>query len=229
MGRAVTARGRSRKGSKGPSGHCPGGILIIDDDPLIREVLFTFLSEQGHEVELAADLNAAKAAIIGQSFDLILLDIVYPEQKHSGFDIMNDIRKHQPGCPVVLITAYPSTESAVKALHKNAFDYLMKPVKFEELERVTNRALQFKTRMDEAGRLKERMDIESINPIHLTKREKDILTFFAKGFSYNETARHMGCKPSTIQTYAKRLYKKLNVHSRSEAVFEAIHLGIINY
>lgn len=217
------------KDRKEINGRCPGNILLIDDDPVIREVLLTFLSEQGHAVVLAADLDTAKTAIIGQSFDLVLLDIVYPEQKHSGFDIMNDIRKHQPGCPVVLITAYPSTESAVKALHKNAFDYLMKPVKFADLEQVTNRALQFKTRIDEARRLKERMDIETFNSVHLAKREKDILHLFAKGFSYNETALHLGCKPSTVQTYAKRLYKKLNVHSRSEAVFEAIHLGIIHY
>jgi len=62
----------------------------------------------------------------------------------------------------------------------------------------------------------------------LSDREKQVLHLLAKGCSYNDAATMMGCTPSTIQTYVKRIYKKLNVHSRSEAVFEAANLGIIN-
>jgi len=62
----------------------------------------------------------------------------------------------------------------------------------------------------------------------LSTREKEILSLFSKGFSYGETADVLGCKISTIQTLTKRVYKKLGVHSRSEAVFEAVRLGVLN-
>ncbi|MFQ5582286.1 MAG: response regulator [Mariprofundaceae bacterium] len=214
---------------KKTNGHCQGNILVVDDDGLIREVMHAALTRQGHRVQLGSDLATARKALIGNTFDLIFLDIVYPDQKYSGFDIMNDIRKYQPGAPIVLMTAYPSTESAVEALHKNAFDYLMKPIKLDELKQVTKRALRYKAKLDEARRIRERLDIRHSHNVRLTDREKDILRLFAKGFTFKETAMHLGCKPSTIQSYAKQLYRKLGVHSRSEAVFEAIHLSLIDY
>ncbi len=62
---------------------------------------------------------------------------------------------------------------------------------------------------------------------NLSCREMDVLSMFAKGYSYNETADALNCQLTTIQTHSKRIYKKLNVHSRSEAVFEASQLGLL--
>jgi len=62
----------------------------------------------------------------------------------------------------------------------------------------------------------------------LTGREVEVLDLFARGCSYNETAELLDCQLTTIQTHAKRIYKKLNVHSRAEAVFEARHLGLVH-
>lgn len=61
----------------------------------------------------------------------------------------------------------------------------------------------------------------------LSVREVEVLQMFAKGYSYCETAQALNCQLTTIQTHIKRIYKKLNVHSRSEAVFEASHLGLL--
>jgi len=61
----------------------------------------------------------------------------------------------------------------------------------------------------------------------LSFKEHEVLNMFAKGYSYNEVANLLGCKLATIQTHAKRIYKKLHVHSRSEAVYEARQLDII--
>lgn len=63
--------------------------------------------------------------------------------------------------------------------------------------------------------------------IHLSSKESEVLNIFSKGYSYNETAGILNCKLSTIQTHAKHIYKKLKVHSRSEAVFEAYQLDLI--
>jgi len=61
----------------------------------------------------------------------------------------------------------------------------------------------------------------------LTRKENEVLNMFAKGYSYCEAADLLDCKLATIQTHAKRIYKKLKVHSRSEAIFEAHQLGLV--
>ena len=62
----------------------------------------------------------------------------------------------------------------------------------------------------------------------ITEREKEVLLLLAKGFSYAESASFLGCAISTIQTYVKRIYRKLQVNSKSEAVYEALQMGIID-
>ncbi|MDQ6958954.1 MAG: response regulator transcription factor [Mariprofundaceae bacterium] len=209
------------------NGNRTENILVIDDDPLICEILATMLARQGYSAESAADINAARTYVSRDSFDLVFLDIVFPGQKHSGFDIMNCIREYQPDCPVVLITAYPSTETAVEALHQNAFDYLMKPLKLEEVETVTNRALQYKGKPDGMMPSNERIGVKNPGGLQLTDRERDILGLLAKGLSFHEMALHFGCKISSVQTHTKQIYRKLGVHSRAAAVHEALQLKII--
>ncbi len=63
---------------------------------------------------------------------------------------------------------------------------------------------------------------------HLSAREREVLLLLAKGCSYQDVTELIGCTTATTQTYVKRIYKKLKVHSRSEAVFEAASLGLIN-
>jgi len=72
-----------------------------------------------------------------------------------------------------------------------------------------------------------RMSNGEANIISLSCKENEVLNMFAKGCSYSEAADLLGCKLTTIQTYAKRIYKKLKVHSRSEAIFEAHQLGLV--
>jgi len=68
---------------------------------------------------------------------------------------------------------------------------------------------------------------DDMNHARLSCKENDVLNMFAKGYSYSEAAELLDCKLTTIQTHAKRIYKKLKVHSRSEAVFEARQLGLV--
>ncbi|MDQ7011626.1 MAG: response regulator transcription factor [Mariprofundaceae bacterium] len=226
MGNNLAEEAHHQSGTEEDSGHCRGHILVIDDDALIRQLLQAALGRQGYRVRLARNLATAQKALRGHAFDVVFVDIVYPGQQYSGFDIMDDIRKFQPGVPIVLMTAHPSAESAVEALHKHAFDYLMKPIRAGELNEVTRRALQH--RMDETGRGGKGRVTEHTHDIRLTGREQDVLRLFARGLTFSETAEHLGCKPSTVHTHAKQIYKKLGVHSRSEAVFEARHLGMLD-
>jgi len=72
------------------------------------------------------------------------------------------------------------------------------------------------------------LTVTTSKPEKLSHREREVLLMFAKGCKCREVAKILDCKVATIQTYAKRIHKKLKVHSRSEAIFEATNLGIIN-
>jgi len=74
----------------------------------------------------------------------------------------------------------------------------------------------------------DQCEVDSLEVHKLSCKEHEVLNMFAKGYSYNEAATLLGCKLATIQTYAKRIYKKLRVHSRSEAIYEARQLDLIN-
>jgi len=130
-------------------------ILVIDDDQVVRAVLDEALTQQGFAVELAVGPAEARMKFKHSEFDLILLDIVFPGNGESGFDIINEIKSRMENSPVVLITAHPNTESAVAALRLNAFDYLTKPIGYQDLCLVVKRALQHKSLLDNKNRVEE--------------------------------------------------------------------------
>ena len=72
------------------------------------------------------------------------------------------------------------------------------------------------------------MEIPHEDGLHLTAREEEVLKLVAKGFSYAEIAAGLGLAVSTVASHVKQIYRKLSVHSRSEAVFEAVQRGLLN-
>jgi diguanylate cyclase (GGDEF)-like protein len=115
-------------------------ILVVDDDPIVRDVLNRFLHKMGCLVEGAATGEEAVAKVRATQFDLILLDLVLPEM--SGQEVLESIMEIDPGVPVIIVTAYGSTESAVEFLKNGVIDYMTKPIHFEEFKFRINRALE---------------------------------------------------------------------------------------
>jgi DNA-binding NarL/FixJ family response regulator len=76
------------------------------------------------------------------------------------------------------------------------------------------------------GRRKQ--DVPPTSPIKLSEREREVLGYLSKGFHYHEIAALLKVSPQTVPTYIKRLYNKLSVHSRGEAVFEAGRMGLLS-
>jgi DNA-binding NtrC family response regulator len=91
-----------------------GAVLIIDDEAEIRESLQTLLEMEGFAVETAADGEAGLQRIGEHPFDLILLDLALPGR--NGMEILAEIRSHETGLPVIMITAYGTVENAVHAM-----------------------------------------------------------------------------------------------------------------
>lgn len=200
-------------------------ILIVDDDEVTRLFLGAALTECGYRSDVAADFESVKRLVSKQPYALVLMDLVFAESSYNGFDIVEYIRSISPDCPVVMMTAYGSTDSAVQALRSNVSDYLQKPVEIDELKFCVERIL-FKTK-PEAEKKPFNGDLAA--RLGLTEREQDVLQLLYKGCSYTEIGEALSFSTSTAKTYGKRIYKKLDVQSRGEAVYEAVQLNLIRY
>ncbi|MDD5100077.1 MAG: sigma-54 dependent transcriptional regulator [Syntrophales bacterium] len=128
-------------------------VLVADDDLAHRTMLRKLLSGWGYAVEEADDGGTAVAAAQRQPFDLILMDIRMI--KVSGLTALAEIKAFNPAIPIVIMTAYASVETAVDALKKGAYDYLTKPLDFDELRRTIERAMEHSRLKEENRLLKE--------------------------------------------------------------------------
>jgi len=115
-------------------------ILIIEDEKLIRWSIKSRLEQEGYRVDQAEDGKTGLSRLEGDDFDLLLLDFRLPDM--TGFEILERVREKFPEMSVVMMTAYGTVESAVRAMKLGAFDYLTKPVNLDELTLVVQKALE---------------------------------------------------------------------------------------
>ncbi|MFA5112034.1 MAG: sigma-54 dependent transcriptional regulator [Desulfobaccales bacterium] len=115
-------------------------ILVVDDDPALRQSLQEVLETEGYEVTTAADGEQGLVLLKEQSFDLVLSDLALPGM--DGMDLLKYLVGEQPGLPCIIITGYGSINNAVTAMRQGAYDYFTKPVDPTELRLVVARALE---------------------------------------------------------------------------------------
>ncbi|OGD28472.1 MAG: Fis family transcriptional regulator [Candidatus Aminicenantes bacterium RBG_13_63_10] len=130
-------------------------IHVIDDEPVIHEVLGQLLSAEGYEVEISASGEEALSKLEDKTFDLTLLDLLMPGL--DGLTVLRRIRERDPHSTVIIITAYASVESALEAMKSGAYDYIQKPFKHEELLLTIGRALDHRHLRAENARLREEL------------------------------------------------------------------------
>jgi len=114
-------------------------ILVIDDEPLMRDFLEETLFRAGYGVETATDGVTGLAQIRESSYDLIITDMKMPGM--DGLALLEQAKKYQPDVAAIIMTAYASVETAVQALKAGAADYIMKPFTPDEIEHVIKKAL----------------------------------------------------------------------------------------
>ncbi|MEJ2451070.1 MAG: sigma-54 dependent transcriptional regulator [Gammaproteobacteria bacterium] len=115
-------------------------ILVVDDEPDIRELLEITLARMGNLTQSAPDLGQARELLKQHAFDLCLTDMRLPDG--NGIDLVRDINQHYPNLPVAMITAHGNMESAIEALKAGAFDFVSKPVDLQILRNLVNSALK---------------------------------------------------------------------------------------
>jgi len=128
-------------------------VLVVDDDPAHRTMLSTLLAGWGYEAHEADDGSTAIEKVNDQPYDLILMDIRMI--KMSGLEALVEIKTINPAIPIIIMTAFSSVETAVDALKKGAYDYLTKPLDFDELRLTISRSMDHTRLREENRRLRE--------------------------------------------------------------------------
>lgn len=116
-------------------------ILVVDDEPRIRDACRMVLSEQGFEVALAADGNEGVQMIQQEHFDVILVDLMMPVL--SGFEVLSHVREAHPDTVVIVITGYATLEHSINAMKRGAFDFIPKPFTPDQLRAVVAKAIKY--------------------------------------------------------------------------------------
>jgi two-component system response regulator PilR (NtrC family) len=115
-------------------------VLVIDDEPAIRELLNLTLSRMGLDVTTVEDLAAARRALMTTEFSFCLTDMRLPDG--NGLDLVREVAENYPQLPIAVITAHGKVEDAVHALKLGAFDFVSKPVDLAVLRKLVNTALR---------------------------------------------------------------------------------------
>ncbi len=137
-------------------------ILAVDDDPVTRKLIKIRLGKGNYQVTTASDGVDAVRKISELYFDVVLTDLMMPGGI-DGIGVLEAVKKRWNQTEVILMTAFATVETAVKAMQAGAADYLKKPINFDELIVRLNKIVTLKSLAKDAGDLREAMDITEKN------------------------------------------------------------------
>ncbi|MCB9727518.1 MAG: sigma-54-dependent Fis family transcriptional regulator [Deltaproteobacteria bacterium] len=128
-------------------------ILIVDDERSLREFLEIFLRKEGYETSVASNgRDAIDQLERGASFDLVLTDLMMPQV--DGLGVLEAVKERAPDTQVLMMTAFATTDTAIDAMKKGAFDYVQKPFKVDEIKVVIEKALDQRRLLEENRQLR---------------------------------------------------------------------------
>jgi two-component system, NtrC family, response regulator PilR len=131
-------------------------LLVVDDEPSMREFLEILLSQEGYEVRTAATGEEGYKVYQSEGPDLILTDVKMPGM--SGLDLIREIHSLDPFIPIIAVTAYASADDAIRAVREGAYDYLSKPFQVEDLRIIIRNALETRRLRRENQELKRSIE-----------------------------------------------------------------------
>jgi FixJ family two-component response regulator len=192
-----------------------GEILVVDDDPAIRELLAMLFSKQGYDVVCYADGASLMAAVRTRSPLCIILDVHIPGK--SGLDILKELstKAHRP--PVFIISGKGDIAMAVEAIQSGALDFIEKP--FSGADVVTRvRAGIAADQRKSADRAAGKISYYFPGREPLTAREQDVLAQLVAGASNKEAAIQLGISHRTIEIHRARIMEKLGAKGVADLV-----------
>lgn len=206
--------------------------MIVEDDPSLRDILSTWLQETEGVVFLGAfpDGESATAGILRLKPDVALVDINLPGL--NGIECVRQLKPQIPDSQFVMLTMYQDSNNIFDALAAGATGYLIKTTPRGELIAALREVHDGGSPMSSKIARKVVLSLQQTTPQAkptetLSKREEEVLSLLAQGYLIKEIADKMGISILTVNTYNRRIYEKLHVHSRSQAaaIYASLHKG----
>jgi DNA-binding NarL/FixJ family response regulator len=215
----------------------PVTVALVEDDARVRERFERAIAAEPSLRFLYAAPTAAELLewFAENAVDVLLVDLGLPDLP--GLEVIRRARRLQPACAVMVITMFADEANMLKAFEAGAGGYLLKDGTETDLAAhvislhgggspmspIIARQLLVRWQADSPAPVPRGEG----GPVALSKRESEVLNLVARGFIYPEIAQQMGLSVSTIQTHVRNIYGKLDVHNKTEAVFEARQLGLL--
>lgn len=209
-----------------PPGSGPVTVALVEDDDEARKRLVASINSDT-SLKLVGEYAAGAAALAGLASgapDVFLVDLGLPDMP--GREVVKRVAEKFPACDILVVTVFGDEESVIGAFEAGARGYLLKGALEHDIAedirhlRSGGSPLSPVIARQVLKRLVPARAAQAADSL-LTPRESEILNAIARGFSYAETASLLHLSVQTVHTHLKNIYKKLAVHSKTEAVFEA--------
>lgn len=228
-------------------------VLIVEDDVPTRDFFADSVSRCA-ELQLVAGVGTFEEARVliedtSQAIDILLTDLALPDG--NGLDLIRLAGRVQPRCEALVISMFGDEDSVLSSVEAGALGYIQKDF---TPDNIAHTILEMKAGASPISPMIARRVLAKYRALHagereaalpkpeavassaedlpggrtlLSVREQEVLELIARGFSYAEISKLKGVSVHTIQSHIKNLYTKLAVHSKSEAVYEATRLGLL--
>lgn len=222
-----------------PASH-PVTVAVVEDDARVRERFERVITAEPSLRFLYAASTAKELLdwFAENAVDVLLVDLGLPDTP--GLEVIRQARRLQPACAVMVITMFGDEANMLQAFEAGAGGYLLKDGTEADLAShvlslhgggspmspIIARQLLVRWQASAPPAASQGAP-RTGGPVALSKRESEVLDRIARGFIYPEIAQQMGLSVSTIQTHVRNIYGKLDVHNKTEAVFEARQLGLL--
>lgn len=212
----------------------PSNVLIVEDDYETRMYLTEAIASDGgrYAVQSAGTLADGMALLEGQAPDVLLVDLGLPDG--SGLNLIRRARESSATTLPIVITVFGDEATVIQALEAGARGYLLKSEAPEDMRQALDQVREGGAPISPgiASHLLRRFGPETVpqaadDPAHLTDRERDVLERVVRGDSNQEAAHALGIRRNTIATHIKNIYRKLEVQSRGQVIYEAVRRGLV--
>lgn len=215
-------------------------VVIVEDDDGFRRRFQEIFAQQPQRYRVASvAATAARGidAVRQHGLDLLVVDLGLPDG--DGIAVIREARSRHIDCDIIVVTVFGDEEHVVSAIEAGASGYLLKDCNTEEFLAAVEDLLAGGSPVSPMvarvvlNRLRRAPDAvpepaPQSDSAALSDRELEILTLVAKGFSFTDICRLLSITSNTVKTHVNRIYRKLAVHSRGQAVYEAAQLGLID-
>ncbi len=130
-------------------------ILVVDDEAVVRESLTAWLRENGFSAYPVEDGPMALERVKAEDWDILMVDLIMPGM--NGMEVLEEVKRLKPEIAVLIITAYPSIDTAVKAMKVGAYDYIVKPFNPEEVGLAVRKIIDYQAVVKENLRLRQKL------------------------------------------------------------------------